>query len=512
MANQYEFGDAFQRHSLAVLMRIPGGVLRYRSALDHTYYGSDGLRTIAETLFAHVDAHARLPQQPTLTEEVRDQVSDDDFQSVRRTLDRLYKEDVSDAQAVLLKLIEFGKQQALINAVVKSADMLDRGERELRPLFDEAALVGEDLLDIGVDYKAELEDRLARYRDPSIQAADVIRTGIPHLDAMLDGGLGRGEMGVVLAPPKRGKSTTLINFGFGALTSVHRYKVAHYSLEMSQDKVSARYDDRLMGDRVAYKKTDMERYVGGLAQRMRRAVRGQLFVKDYPTRGASVSKIRSHLSLLAARGFHPDLILVDYADIMKPERRLGEMRHEQAGIYEDLRQLAGEYNAALWTGSQAGRGALEKDIITIEDFAEAFEKAAIVDAAIAFCQTNDERIERRCRLFGAALRNQEDGRTVECEIQRDACRLRSLGLYDVAGTKMVVDGIDDKRETYAAPKVNKDATRNKTAKRLKDKAGLTRKKAGKKVYKKSAKKTGKKTTARRRSDRVTHKVQLEDDE
>ena len=510
----YEFGDAFQRHSLAVLARIPGGVVRYRSALDHTFYGSETLRTVAEVLFAHVDLNRGLPQQPTLIEEVREAVSEEDFKGVRRVVDRLYKEDVSDAHAVLEKLIEFGKQQALVNATLQAADKLSRGDRELRSLFDEAALVGEDLIDIGVDYKGDAEERLAWYRDPSLQEADLIRTGIPHLDAMLDGGIARGELGVFLAPPKRGKTTTLINVGFGALTAVHRYNVAHYSLEMDQDKVSRRYDDRLMGDRVKFRRSDPERYATALGTRIRRAVRGKLFVKSYATRSASVSKIRSHLSLLAARGFRPDLILVDYADIMKPERRLGEMRHEQAGIYEDLRQLAGEFNAAVWTGSQASRGALEKEIITIDDFAEAFEKAAIVDAAIAFCQTNDERIERRCRLFGAALRNQEDGRTVECEIRRDECRLRSIALYDVSGTRIVVDGVDDKREDYTATKA--EVVRKKTATRLKEKAGIKRKGARKKKAWKAAaaarKKVAGRRVARRRSDRPTHKVRLEDAE
>jgi hypothetical protein len=209
MATNYEFGEAFQRHSLAVLCRIPGGVLRYRSALDHTFYGSDVLRTISEVLYAHVDEHGKLPQQPTLTEEVREHASEEEFKSVSRTLDRLFKEDVSDAKAVLSKLIEFGRQQALINATLKAADKLDRGDRDLRPLFDEAALVGEDLLDIGVDYKGDVKSRLASYLDPSLQDADKIRTGIPHLDSMLDGGLGRGELGVFLAPPKRGKSDGL---------------------------------------------------------------------------------------------------------------------------------------------------------------------------------------------------------------------------------------------------------------------------------------------------------------
>jgi hypothetical protein len=517
VATSYEFGDEFQRHALAVLARIPGGVLRYRSALDYTYFGSASLRKIAEVLFTHVDEHHSLPQEATLIEEVREAVGEDDFSRVRKVAARLYKEDVSDAKAVLAKLIDFGQQQAYINATVAAADKLDRGDRDIRPLFDAASIVGQDLLDIGVDYKGDAEERREWYRNPQLQNEDIIRTGIPHLDAMLDGGIDRGELGVILAPPKRGKTSTLINIGFGALTSVRRYNVVHYSLEMDQDKVSRRYDDRLMGGRVKFKKSRPDRYADMLDERLRRAVRGRLFVKSYPTRAASISNVRSHLSLLAARGVRPDMVIVDYADIMKPERRLGEMRHEQAGIYEDLRQLAGEFNAAVWTGSQASRGALEKDVITIEDFAEAFEKAAIVDAAVAFCQSNDERIERKCRLFGAALRNQEDGRTVECEIHRDQCRIRSLALYDVAGARTLLDGIDAGEEDYAATesgvrKAKKRSTKQK-AERIKGRAGMKKAKkrsARRKVARKPSSRKATEKTARRRRDRPSKHVRLED--
>lgn len=501
----YGFGAPFQHHALSVLARIPGAVLRYRSALDPTYFGSKSLRIVADELFSHVDKHQKLPQQPTLTEAVRERTSDSEFPRVQKVVSRLYKEDVSDAHAVLDRLIEFGKQQAFVNATLTAADKLDRGDRNIRSLFDQAALVGEDLLDIGVEYKND-PDRMEWYRDPAKQDADRIRTGIPHLDAMMSGGLARGEMGVVLAPPKRGKTTTLINIAFGALSAVQRYNVAHYSLEMDQDKIARRYDDRLMGDRVKFKKSDPDRYTEALQTRLRRVIRGRLFVKSYPTRTASVSKIRSHLSLLSARGFRPDLIIVDYADIMKAERRIGEMRHEQAGIYEDLRQLAGEFEASLWTGSQASRGALEKEIITIDDFAEAFEKAAIVDAALAFCQTDDERIDRKCRLFGAALRNHEDGRTVECDIRRDKCRLRSLALYDVAGSRIVVDGVDEKRDDHSSSKAGVVRRRRKTSDKIKEKAGM--KKKGR-VARKKKKRTDKRPTARRRSDRPSRTVDLE---
>lgn len=512
----YQFGETFQKHALSVLCRIPGGVIRYRSALDHTYFGSAALRVIAETLFAHVDEHRALPQQPTLLEEIRENVGEDDFKRVEKALGGLYRQDISDAKAVLLKLVDFGKQQAFVNATLEAADKLDKGDRNLRPLFDKASLVGEDLLDLGIDYKQDAETRFAWYRDPAKQTEDLIRTGIPHLDAMLDGGLARGELGVVLAPPKRGKTTTLLNIAFGALTAVQRYNVVHYSLEMHQDKIARRYDDRLMGERVKYRKSDPDRYSTMVAERLRKTVRGKLFVKNYATRTATVSKLRSHLSMLAARGFHPDLLIVDYADIMQPERRLGEMRHEQAGIYEDLRQLAGEFNCVIWTASQTSRGALEKDIITIDDFAEAFEKAAIVDAAVAFCQTNDERIEHKCRLFGAALRNQEDGRTVECEIRRNECRVRSLALYDVAGEHMIVDGVDDRREDYTGTQSGtvsrkKKAARKRTAQKIKDRVGIARKKSStRKVARKASGKTAKKKSARRRESRPSNKVRLEE--
>lgn len=517
MVESYAFGETFQRHALSVLCRIPGGVLRYRSALDHTYFGSSGLRVIAETLFAHVDEHKALPQQPTLLEEIKENASDDDLKRIEKTLAGLYRQDLSDAKAVLLKLVDFGKQQAFVNATLDAAEKLDKGDRNLRPLFDKASLVGEDLLDLGVNYRRDAESRFAWYRDPNKQQEDRIRTGIPHLDAMLDGGLSRGELGVVLAPPKRGKTTTLINIAFGALTSVARYNVIHYSLEMDQDKVSRRYDDRLMGARVKFRKSDPDRYARMVEERLGKSIRGNLFVKNYATRTATVSKLRSHLSMLAARNFHPDLIIVDYADIMQAERRMGEMRHEQAGIYEDLRQLAGEFNCVIWTASQTGRGALEKDIVTIEDFAEAFEKAAIVDAAIGFCQSNDERMEHKCRLFGAALRNQEDGRTVECEIRRAECRVRSLALYDVAGEHMIVDGVDDHREDYVETKSGvvarkKKASRKKATKRLKDKVGIAKKKKPGKKFDRKARKSGKKVgkRARRRESKPSNKVRLED--
>jgi replicative DNA helicase len=232
-----------------------------------------------------------------------------------------------------------------------------------------------------------------------------------------------------------------------------------------------------------------------------------LFVKGYQTRKATISMIRSHLSLLASHDFRPDLIIVDYADIVKPERRLGEMRHEQAGIYEDLRTLAGDFDAAVWTGSQAKVGALEKETLTIADFAESFEKAAIVDAAVGFCQTTDERIDQKCRLYMAALRNQEDGSTVECSIFRDRCMITSSALLDAAYTRIDRDGDDQEQQ----PNVKTVSRVHKaTLQSIKTEAGITRPKPYRKpVVNSSAPKTAPKPTkAKRKFDGPRKKVDV----
>ena len=432
-----KFGEKFQEHILAVMARSQSFTRRYRTALDHTYFASKLHRLVAKALLEHNDEFECLPTKDLLIEEAKDHGSDEDAPHLEKAVEKLYKRDISDAPAVVKRVVDFGKQQAMINAVMDAAEFIDSGSREkVLPRIQDALQVGEDILDLGVDYKAMLADRLERYRNPQLQHQEKIPTGITHLDMALRGGLRRGELGVILAPPKKGKSTTLINFGFGALTNVHGFNVVHYSLEMHEEEIEERYDDRLAGKWVRLKETDPLQYTEILEDRTKKFIFGNLFIKDYPTRSAGVSTIRSHLSLLASQGFKPDLIIADYGDIMKPERRMQDMRHQQAGIYEDLRALADDFYAAVWTGSQASKGALEKEVITLIDFAEAFEKAAIVDAALAFCQSPDEFIDKKCRIFLAGLRNAEDGRTVECNIMRDRCLIRSTGLYDAAYAKV----------------------------------------------------------------------------
>jgi replicative DNA helicase len=439
------FGVEFQQHSLAVLARTPMAVGRYRTALDPRYFVSDTMQAVAKALLQNYDKYRANPSRATLIEATRETAADDVFPACEKLIRQMYKADVADAESVLSRMVEFGREQAVINAMMKGAELLEQKKRNMIvPEVQKALLVGEDLLDIGIDFTSGGEARVNWYAED--ENLDKIPTGLPHLDYAMNGGLGRGELGVVLAPPKQGKTTTLVNFGHGALISAATeagFNVIHYSLEIKQKPLCRRYDKRLAGKLNKLFKVDRATFIKEVEARAQRLLRGRLFVKHYTTRSCGPSNIRSHLSMMAGRGFKPDMIIVDYADIMKAERRLGDMRHEQAGIYEDLRAIAGEYNAALWTASQAPRAALEKETLDMRDFAESFEKAAVMDVGLAFCQTPDERIDGECRLFMMGLREAEDHRTVRCKIDRDRALVKSIRLLDVSMTPVDTPADDE---------------------------------------------------------------------
>ena len=462
-----DFGVEFQKHILSVAARAPNFILRFRTALDDSYFTSEISRVIMRALLTHVDKYHKLPTKVTLIETVRPLVDVDTMEKFEKEIGKLYRRDISDSEAVADKVVDFGKTQALVNAVVEAAEEIEKGNKSIVSLIQEAQLVGEDILNVGIDYVEDIDARIERYHNP-YDNYNVIPTGQHHVDLALQGGIARGELGVVVAPAGRGKTTELINIGFGAIASLQGLDVVHYSLEMGDKRITTRYDDRLMGGKARYKHVDRYKYTKILRDRVSKFVRGRLLIKSYPTRSASIDTIRAHLSLLNAQGVYPALVIVDYGDIMKASRRLGEMRHEQAGIYEDLRRLAGEFNCGVWTGSQAKQSALEKETITIADFAEAFEKAAIVDVAIGLCQTVEEKIDNRCRLFFAKMRNAEDNGYAECIYDKRRCLIKTTALYNAAFTRIDDSDEDDEvttRTTY---------TPTERSEKLKREVGLKR--------------------------------------
>jgi len=223
------------------------------------------------------------------------------------------------------------------------------------------------------------------------------------VDEISKGGLGSGELGVVIAPTGSGKSMVLVHLGAQALLAGK--SVVHYTLELADTIVASRYDSVITGihlkDLTAFKEKIYEEI---------QDVPGKLIVKEYPTRSATVQTIKNHLAKLKNRGIEPDLIIVDYGDLIKPiSSSKDEKRHQLETIYEELRGMAQENECPLWTASQTNRSGINAEVITMESISEAFNKCFVADFIFTISRTIDDKNNNTGRMFIAKNRNGPDG-------------------------------------------------------------------------------------------------------
>ena len=222
------------------------------------------------------------------------------------------------------------------------------------------------------------------------------------MDKISKQGLGKGELGVVIAPTGAGKSMVLTHLGAQALQAGHN--VVHYTLELLDTVVAGRYDSCITGielNDLLDKKDEIYEQI--------KDIDGKLVVKEYPTKTASVKTLRNHLEKIRKRGGEIDMIIVDYADLLKPTSNYREKRTELESIYEELRTLAYEFSCPVWTASQTNRSGLDAEVITMNSISEAFSKCFVADFIFSVSRTIMDKAKNGGRVFIAKNRNGPDG-------------------------------------------------------------------------------------------------------
>ncbi len=215
----------------------------------------------------------------------------------------------------------------------------------------------------------------------------VVRALNKVVNEIMDGGLGKGELGVFVAPAGIGKSMALVSI---AAAAVERgLNVVYYTMELAEGYVGSRFDSyytNIPSQDLKFHIDEVKDAVGKL--------KGNLIIKYYPTKTATVGTLTAHLEKCLMQGFKPDIVLVDYADLLRETNVSSNKRHDQAlgSIYEDLRGLSGTYGFPVWTASQANRSALEDDIIGAEKIAESYSKVMIADFVVSLSRKTTDKI------------------------------------------------------------------------------------------------------------------------
>ena len=437
-----KFGKIFQDKLVYLILTERPFADQIGEVIDVSFLEFKYLQTLVRSIYQYKEKYEVYPSLKIMASLIRNNIDDEVVkEQAKEYLLGVLKDSsiVEDCDYVKETSLEFCKKQKLKEAMMKSVKLLNRSSfDEISTVINEALKLGNDN-DFGHDYKLDFEERFKfKQRNP-------ITTGWKEIDAICKDGLGSGEMGVVIAPTGAGKSMALVHLGAEAVKLGKT--VIHYSLEMSDTSIAGRYDSCITGLRL----NEMFHFKDQIFEKIK-DIEGNVIIKEYPTKSATTATIKNHLEKVKSKGMKIDMIIVDYADLLRPigNNRLSEKRHDLESIYEELRGIAQVHECPVWTASQTNRSGINAEVVTMEAISESFNKCFVADFIFSLSRTQEDRATNKGRIYVAKNRNGPDNiiYPIRMDTSNVSIEVLSLGTMESSAAPTVKEQKESMRVKY----------------------------------------------------------------
>lgn len=407
--------ELFRQYVLSLMMTDVRFLAMAASVLKPMYFETTLEQHTARFILEHFRETKTTPDRTTLLHRASKyfktlsksggKVSGVTFADVSELVDELeaiQEQAVNQYVYVKKELSDFCRLQALKDAIIASVSDIEKNDlSKLKQRVTSALSVGANLDNRGIFLFEDSADRrdVAEIRSP-------IPTGYKFIDGPSKGGLGRGEVGLIQAGPNTGKTTALVNIGAGCAKL--GAKVAHITCEMKDVLIINAYE------RCWLKKTssDMDdighegrEAITKFFKKVKKNIKSDVAVKEFQSGRLSLDELYGYLIMLeSVHDFKPEVILLDYLDILAPPPHIKEKHEQQEYNLLEYRAMMQDLNTAGWTATQGGRGSLSKETSSLEDVAGGFLKGAHADIVITLNQNQQEQQDDILRAYWAKNR------------------------------------------------------------------------------------------------------------
>ena len=388
------------------------------------------LKLIASKFINYYHSYKEFPTMDLLITIIKDDLSNNQDLVIREQCQTFLQkvirnEDGNDLPWVKEKAFTFCRQQLLKKALSQSVDIILTDKYETVVDIMKNAIAAGVASTAGHDYNNDIE---ARY---SVTFRHAVKTGIPELDEkkIMGGGLGAGEIGIVCAPSGVGKSHLLTHFGAQALLAGKN--VYHYTMELNERYVGIRYDSHLTGinsSDCSDAKESIKEYFETNKENL-----GRLIIKEYPARSITCNTIKAHIEKMSYKGVKPDLILIDYAGIIRSTERYELPRLEMQYVIQEIRKMAKELDVPIWTALQSNKEGAKSDIVDLTNLAESYGQAAEADFVLGLQRMSTQKATGLGTLFIAKNRFGIDGLQFKVHVDTARSKMRILSADEVEG-------------------------------------------------------------------------------
>ena len=398
LTNLNQYGTSFQIKVISSLLTHKEFLVNINDMLVEDYFDNQAHKWIIKEILKYYDRYHTTPSMEILAVELQKCGNEVLQISIKEQLKEAYKSSTDDLKYVQEEFAAFCKNQQLKGALLQSVYLLKGGDYEsIRSLINNAIKAGQDK-NIGHEYAKDVE---SRYRE---DARTTIKTPWDKINQLLQGGLGNGDFGLIFGNPGGGKSWSLVALGGHAVKL--GYNVLHYTLELGEQYVGRRYDaffSKIGVDKISKHKDKVESLMND--------IKGNLIIKEFPTGKATITTIEAHIQKVKDMGIEPDLIIIDYVDLLSSKRKTIDRKGEIDDIYTSTKGLARELDIPVWSVSQVNRAGAKDNIVEGDKAAGSYDKIMITDVCISLSRQRKDKVEGTGRFHIMKNRYGMDGLT-----------------------------------------------------------------------------------------------------
>lgn len=430
---KYEFSDNIQRSILFLLKTNESFFSQIISIVQPDYFEFPIHTNLFNIITKFQEKYKYLPTEEFIIEEARRTLKANqditDYEDELSLINNLNYDPVGHEEYYLDLVESFAKKEAIKKAITESVQLIkENNTGPIEEKIRKALLINRNI-DSGIQYFSSLDARWDRTYNP--ETRDVFKTILRSINERLPGGgMLPGELIMVVGAPGKGKSLFLANQAVISLTEGRN--VLYISLEMSQDRIAQRLDSittNLHQNKLKERRGEIILRHGKFKKEF---PRGEIVIKQFPSGLTNINHIRAFLSQLRLHsGFIPNLIIIDYLELLRPITEGMQEHLAQERIANEIRGLGVEQNSVVWTATQPNREGVKSEIITDAHLADSYGKIRVCDVALSINQTAEEFDEGKMRAFIIKNRNGAGNVIIPMRVDYNTLRMQE-GLLEKA--------------------------------------------------------------------------------
>jgi nucleoside-triphosphatase THEP1 len=371
--------------------------------MDANYFEDEFFRKIAITIKSAYEKHEAVPDISSLEMRLMDGAKDKiqrDF--ILRQLRHVKEADMNDTLWIQERALKFCKQQELKKSVREIQQIIDKGNIDDYDKCEEIlkkALETGDGKDDGIDIFFDMDGVLSDdFRKP-------IPTGIKGLDECMDGGLSKGELGVILAPFGVGKTTMITKIANTAKNE--GLNVLQIFFEDNPKVIQRKHLSCWTGINLNDLKHNKETLIERVKIESER--KGNLKLKKFPSDGTTIPHIRQYIRKQIAQGFKPDIVLIDYIDCIVPTKQFKDSWDGEGNVMRQFETLLSELDIAGWTAVQGNRSSIGAETVDSSMIGGSIKKGQIGHFIVSIAKTLDQKESGHANIAILKSRFGKDG-------------------------------------------------------------------------------------------------------